>query len=55
MHGFNIGRNVICIHKIFYSIRQTYEEELCVRFWVKGFKVKVDDEKVVFILRELAF
>ena len=55
MHGFNIGRNVICIHKIFYSIQQTYEEELCVRFWVKGFKVKVDDDKVVFILRELAF
>ena len=45
MHGFRIGRNVICIHKIFYNIQQTYKEELCPRFWVKGFKVKVDQDK----------
>ena len=45
MHGFNIGRNVICIHKIFYTIQQLYKEELCTRFWVKGFKVKVDQDK----------
>ena len=43
-HGFSIGRNVICIHKIFYIIQQTYKEELCARFWVKGFKVKVDQD-----------
>ena len=28
-----------------------YKEEVCAGFWVKGFKVKVDQEKVVFILR----
>ena len=54
MHGFSIGRNVICIHKIFYIIQQLYKEEMCARFWVKGFKVKVDEDKVVFILRDLA-
>ena len=26
----------------------------CARVWVKGFKVKVDEDKVVFILRDLA-
>ena len=45
MHGLNTGRNVICIHKIFDSIQQTYKEELCARFWVKGFEVKVDQYK----------
>ena len=38
-------RNVICIHKIFYIIQQTYKEVLCVGFWVIGFKVKVDQDK----------
>ena len=41
-------------HKIFYIIQKTYKEELCARFWVKDFKVKVDEDKVVFILRDLA-
>ena len=45
MHGFSIGRNVICIHKILYIIQQLYKEELCARLWVKGFKVKVDQDK----------
>ena len=54
MHGLNTGRNVICIHKIFDSIQQTYKEELCARFWVKVFKVNVDEDKVVFIIRDLA-
>ena len=45
MHGFSIGRNVICIHKILYIIQQLYKEELCARLWVKGFKVKVDEDK----------
>ena len=43
--GFSIGRNVICIRKIFYIIQQTYKEKLCSGFWVKGFKVKVDKDK----------
>ena len=30
---------------MFYSIQQLYKEELCSRFWVKGFKVKVDQDK----------
>ena len=54
MHAFSIGINVICIHKIFYIIQKTYKEELCAGFWVKGFKVKVDKTKLVFILRVLA-
>ena len=40
--------------RYFISIQQLYKEELCARFWVKGFKVKVVKIKVVFILRELA-
>jgi hypothetical protein len=51
LHGFNIGRNVICIHKIFYIIQQLYKEELCARFWVKGFKVKVDQDKSSLYLK----
>ena len=31
-----------------------FKEELYDRLWVKGFKVKVDQDKLVFILRELA-
>ena len=54
MHGFNIGRNVRCIHKIFYIIQKTYKEELYAGFWVKGFKVNVDEDKVIFNLRDLA-
>ena len=53
MHGFNIGRNVICIHKIFYTIQQLYKEELCTRLWVKGFKVKVDQDKSSLYLKSL--
>ena len=45
LHGFSIGKNVICIHKIFYIIHHKYKEELCAEFWVKGFKVKVDQDK----------
>ena len=45
MHSFSIGRNVIDIHKMFYIIQQTYKEELCARFWVKGFEVEVDQDK----------
>ena len=33
------------IHKIFYIIQKTYKEEVCAWFWVKGFKVKVDQDK----------
>ena len=44
-------RNVICIHKIFYIIQQTYKEVLCVGFWVKGFKVKVDQDKSSLYLK----
>ena len=51
MHAFSIGRNVICIHKILYSIQQTYKEELCARFWVKGFKVNVDEDKISLYLK----
>ena len=54
MYAFSIGRNVICIHKLFYIIQQTFKEELCARFWVKVFKVNVDEDKVIFILRDLA-
>jgi len=52
LHAFSIGRNVICIHKIFYSIQQTYKEELCARFWIKGFKVKVDEDKSSLYLKK---
>ena len=45
LHGFSIERNVICIHKIFYIIQKTYKGEVCFGFWVKGFKVKVDQDK----------
>ena len=51
MHGFSIGRNVICIHKIFSIIQQLYKEELCARFWVKGFKVKVHQDKSSLYLK----
>ena len=51
MHGFSIGRNVICIHKILYIIQQLYKEELCARLWVKGFKVKVDQDKSSLYLK----
>ena len=30
---------------MFYIIQQLYKEKLCVRFWVKGFKFKVDQDK----------
>ena len=46
------GRNFICIHKIFYIIQQLYKEELCARFWVKGFKVKVDEDKSSLYLKK---
>ena len=49
--GFSIGKNVIYIHKIFYIIQQTYKEELCAGFWVKGFKVKVDQDKSSLYLK----
>ena len=52
LHGFTIGRNIRCIHKIFYSIQQLYKEELCATLWIKSFKVKVDKTKIVFISRE---
>ena len=51
LHGFTIGRNIRCIHKIFYSIQQLYKEELCARFWVKGFKVKVHQDKSSLYLK----
>ena len=34
-----------------YSIQQTYKEELCARFWVKGFKVNVDEDKISLYLK----
>ena len=43
--GFSVGKNVIFNHKICYIIQQTYKEELCAEFWVKGFKVKMDQDK----------
>ena len=49
--GFSIGKNVIYIHKIFYIIQQTYKEELCAGFWVKGFNVKVDQDKSSLYLK----
>ena len=49
--GFGIGKNDIFIHKIFYIIHQTYKEELCAGFWVKGFKVKVDQDKSSLYLK----
>ena len=49
--GFSIGKNVICIHTIFYIIQQTYKEELCDGFQVKGFKVKVDQDKSSLYLK----
>ena len=37
---------------MFYIIQQTYKEELCARFWVKGFEVKVDqDNSTVYLKR----
>ena len=51
MYAFSIGRNVICIHKLFYIIQQTFKEELCARFWVKGFRVKVDQDKSSLYLK----
>ena len=51
MHGFSIGGNVICIHKIFYIIQQLYKEELYAKFWAKGFKVKVDQDKSTLYLK----
>ena len=52
MHGFSIGRNVICIHKIFYIIQKMYKEELCAGFGVRGFKVKVDQDISGLCLRQ---
>ena len=49
--GLRIGKNVIFIHKIFYIIHQTYKEELCAGFWVKGFKVRVDQDKSSLYLK----
>ena len=49
--GFSIVKNVICIHKILFIIQQTYKEELCAGFWVKGFKVKVDQDKTCLYLK----
>ena len=51
MYGFSIGRNVICIHKIFYIIQKTYKEVVCSGFWGKGFKVKVDQDKSSLYLK----
>ena len=51
MYGFSIGRNVICIHKIFYVIQKTYKEVVCSGFWIKGFKVKVDQDKISLYLK----
>ena len=36
---------------MFYIIQQTYKEELCARFWVKGFEVKVDQDKSIVYLK----
>jgi len=36
---------------MFYIIQQTYKEELCARFWVKGFEVKVDQDKSTAYLK----
>ena len=36
---------------VLYSIQQLYKEELCARFWVKGFKVKVDQDKSSLYLK----
>ena len=48
---FQYWKKCHSIHKIFYSIQQTYKEELCARFWVKGFKVKVDQDKSSLYLK----
>ena len=37
--------------RYFISIQQLYKEELCARFWVKGFKVKVDQDKSSLYLK----
>ena len=49
---FQYWKKCHSIHKIFYSIQQTYKEELCARFWVKGFKVKVDEDKSSLYLKK---
>ena len=36
---------------VLYSIQQLYKEELCARIWVKGFKVKVDQDKSSLYLK----
>ena len=36
---------------VLYSIQQLYKEELCAGFWVKGFKVKVDQDKSTLYLK----
>ena len=37
--------------RYFISIQQLYKEELCARFWVKGFEVKVDQDKSIVYLK----
>ena len=37
--------------QVFYIIQQLYKEELWARFWVKGFKVKVDQDKSSLYLK----
>ena len=37
--------------QVFYIIQQLYKEELCARFWVKGFKVKVHQDKSSLYLK----
>ena len=37
--------------QVFYVIQQLYKEELCARFWVKGFKVKADQDKSSLYLK----
>ena len=37
--------------QVFYIIQQLYKEELWARFWVKGFKVKVDQDKISLYLK----
>ena len=52
LHGFRIGRNVKCIHKIFHIRQQTYKEDLCAGIWIRGFKVKVDQDISGLCLRQ---
>lgn len=49
-----LGRNVDASKDILYHPKNVQGRTVVVGFWVKGFKVNVDEDKVIFNLRDLA-